>query len=184
MISEKGFHKATIREIAAAAGLGKGTMYQYIDKKEDLIPLIAEVGISLMSAKISEAANSDAPPEEKLKDAIESQLALFDAHSRFAQVMGGEIEQIKHEDSEFLTRVFEERYLKSLATLVSEVAEGGRFNEGESLVIAELIAVMCVLWFKSALAKKNSGGVEAYKELIEVFILQGITGNRKESAHG
>jgi hypothetical protein len=43
---------------------------------------------------------------------------------------------------------------------------------------------MCVLWFKSALAKKNSGGVEAYKELIEVFILQGITGNRKESAHG
>jgi len=184
VISVKGFHKATIREIAAAAGLGKGTIYQYIDKKEDLVPLIAEVGISLMSAKISEAASLDAPPEEKLRIAIESQLALFDEHSRLAEVMGGEIERIKHEDSELITRVFEERYLNALALLVSEAAGRERFSKEESLVVAELIAVMCLLWSHSVLAKKNAGGIEAYEALLEEFVLRGVSGRRKEAENG
>ena len=37
VFSEKGFHKATVREIADAAGVTMGTMYNYVRTKEDIL---------------------------------------------------------------------------------------------------------------------------------------------------
>ena len=38
----KGFHKTTAREIARACGLGIGTMYEYIQSKEDVLYLVCD----------------------------------------------------------------------------------------------------------------------------------------------
>ena len=37
---EKGYHPATIRDICKASGLGPGTLYNYVRKKEDILYLI------------------------------------------------------------------------------------------------------------------------------------------------
>lgn len=36
VFGEKGFHTATVEEIAKRAGVGKGTIYQYFDSKEEI----------------------------------------------------------------------------------------------------------------------------------------------------
>ncbi|MFM8439647.1 MAG: TetR/AcrR family transcriptional regulator, partial [Candidatus Kapaibacterium sp.] len=36
VFSQKGFHAAKMQEIADAAGVGKGTMYEYFDTKDEL----------------------------------------------------------------------------------------------------------------------------------------------------
>lgn len=42
LFAEKGFHKATMRQIAKAAGVGVGTIYQYFPDKEALLLAIPE----------------------------------------------------------------------------------------------------------------------------------------------
>lgn len=37
VFGEKGFHLATVEEIAKEAGVGKGTIYQYFDSKSDIV---------------------------------------------------------------------------------------------------------------------------------------------------
>jgi AcrR family transcriptional regulator len=37
IFAEKGFHRATTREIAQAAGVSEGTIYNYFDSKDDLL---------------------------------------------------------------------------------------------------------------------------------------------------
>lgn len=37
VFSEKGFHKATVKEIASAAGVADGTLYNYFKNKDDLL---------------------------------------------------------------------------------------------------------------------------------------------------
>jgi AcrR family transcriptional regulator len=37
VFAEKGFHRATTREIASVAGVSEGTIYNYFDSKEDLL---------------------------------------------------------------------------------------------------------------------------------------------------
>ena len=40
LFKEKGFHRATTREIAKAAGFSIGTLYEYIRTKEDVLYLV------------------------------------------------------------------------------------------------------------------------------------------------
>ncbi|MDH7498134.1 MAG: helix-turn-helix domain-containing protein, partial [Syntrophomonadaceae bacterium] len=36
VFSQRGYHQAKVEEIAAAAGVGKGTVYEYFDSKLEL----------------------------------------------------------------------------------------------------------------------------------------------------
>jgi len=42
LFKEKGFHRATTREIAKAAGFSIGTLYEYIRTKEDVLYLVCD----------------------------------------------------------------------------------------------------------------------------------------------
>lgn len=47
VFAERGFHEATVEEIAERAGIGKGTVYLYFESKKDLL-------VSLVVQKLSE----------------------------------------------------------------------------------------------------------------------------------
>ena len=42
LFKEKGFHRATTREIAKEAGFSIGTLYEYIRTKEDVLYLVCD----------------------------------------------------------------------------------------------------------------------------------------------
>jgi AcrR family transcriptional regulator len=42
LFKEKGFHRTTTREIAKAAGFSIGTLYEYIQSKEDVLYLVCD----------------------------------------------------------------------------------------------------------------------------------------------
>lgn len=54
VFSEKGFHKATTKQIAKAAGVSEGTIYNYFDNKRELLLAIMELwaGQSIKSLMI------------------------------------------------------------------------------------------------------------------------------------
>ena len=61
LFTSQGFHKTTTRQIAAAAGMGVGSLYDYVRSKEDILYLVtdhihAEVETRLRGA-VHEAAN-------------------------------------------------------------------------------------------------------------------------------
>jgi AcrR family transcriptional regulator len=62
VFAEKGFHRATTREIAQAAGVSEGTIYNYFDSKEDLLIGIMSRLIELeqLGGELSEALRGDA----------------------------------------------------------------------------------------------------------------------------
>jgi len=42
LFAEKGYHTATVQEVAEKAGLGKGTIYEYVRSKKELLLFVAE----------------------------------------------------------------------------------------------------------------------------------------------
>ena len=61
VFAEKGFHRATTREIASAAGVSEGTIYNYFDSKADLlIGLVARLAdMEHLDAELVEALQGD-----------------------------------------------------------------------------------------------------------------------------
>jgi AcrR family transcriptional regulator len=65
VFAEKGFHRATTKEIARTAGVSEGTIYNYFDSKADLL-------IGIMT-RLAELENLD----QELADALQSDVRDF-----------------------------------------------------------------------------------------------------------
>jgi len=72
----KGYHAATVQDIADAVGILKGSLYHHVNSKEDLLYLIVKEPIAQMYVRMAEIAASDLPAAEKLRRAILAHLKL------------------------------------------------------------------------------------------------------------
>jgi AcrR family transcriptional regulator len=73
----KGFDDATLREIAARAGVGLGTVFLYAANKRDLLFLIANEGLEEATAAAEAAVKPDAPLLDNLLTVFRHQYAFF-----------------------------------------------------------------------------------------------------------
>lgn len=64
---KKGYASASIQDVAAEVGVLKGSLYHYIDSKEDLLARIFEDSAGHFEAMLVAASELDAPPVERLR---------------------------------------------------------------------------------------------------------------------
>src|ERR1700758_1301123 len=76
----KGYHAATVRDIADEVGILKGSLYHHFDSKEDLLYLVVKEPIAQMYRTMAEIAAGDRPAKEKLRRAISAHMEAFDRH--------------------------------------------------------------------------------------------------------
>lgn len=70
LFSENGYKRTKISDIAATAGIGKGTVYEYFDSKESLLLSIVSSGIEAYLAECKSVVESKATQTEKLLELI------------------------------------------------------------------------------------------------------------------
>ena len=72
--AEAGYDAASMREIAAAAGMKAGSMYYYFPSKEDLLVAVHEEGIRRISEEVVAALDGQAGPWIRLEVAMVTHL--------------------------------------------------------------------------------------------------------------
>ena len=89
LMLSRGVEAVTMEEVAAAAGVAKGTLYLYFKGKEDLIQaLISQVGENILADIEAVVEASGSPPEKiqqvasLLLDYLMRERALFPAYAR------------------------------------------------------------------------------------------------------
>jgi AcrR family transcriptional regulator len=71
VFAERGFHGATLDEVAARAGYTKGAVYSNFKNKDDLFLALLEQGYNREQAALHKTLEgSDVPPEERLGDFV------------------------------------------------------------------------------------------------------------------
>jgi AcrR family transcriptional regulator len=76
----RGFHAASMDEIASQAGISKPMLYQYFGSKEGLyVAYVRQQGSALL-AGMRDAARRDAPPAERLRQGTLAFLGYVDEH--------------------------------------------------------------------------------------------------------
>lgn len=95
VFQRKGYHAATVQDIADAVGILKGSLYHHLKSKEDLLYLVVKEPITEIYAAMADIAGSDLPATEKLRRAILSHLKGFDRHYPHMFVYVREREEMK-----------------------------------------------------------------------------------------
>ena len=69
---EKGYHGTSVRDIAEAVGLLKGSLYHYIRSKEELLARLFEGLLEDTVRELGSIVARDASPEARLRDMVRS----------------------------------------------------------------------------------------------------------------
>jgi len=70
VFAEKGYHNATIKAICEVSGLGPGTIYNYVKKKEDILYLIYDKLTTALSGALMETIANNKKPLDQLREAL------------------------------------------------------------------------------------------------------------------
>jgi len=132
VFAEKGFHKATIREIAGEANVAEGTIYNYFrSKRELLLSLVsAFVEESLQLAMTRPSSKSD---KEFLTTLLKDRFTLIDKNMNLVRVILREMmldEELRHP---FFEQILS-KISSQLEDLLETRAEEGVFRKLDAFI--------------------------------------------------
>src|SRR5438132_4632483 len=126
VFAERGFHEATVDDIAEAAGVAKGTVYLYYQSKRDVYFAALKFGISQMYASLLQETKKVSTPEEKLKALIASKLAYFDENRDFFKIYYSELGNIPSAHPGGIDNEFKALYQEQARLVEAILKEGTR----------------------------------------------------------
>lgn len=91
IMSEKGPTRTTVDEVAAAAGVSKGTVYYNFGSKKSMVEGLMCHGIQLVLEAIEDAQVGIEDPRERLRRGIIAALRFLEEHGGFARLAVAEI---------------------------------------------------------------------------------------------
>lgn len=77
VFSEKGYHEATVEEIARELRFTKGSIYYYIDRKQDLLFECHDLAMTMLLTSLEEIEASDLAPDMLLKEVIRAHIKIL-----------------------------------------------------------------------------------------------------------
>ncbi len=123
----KGYHAATVRDIADEVGILKGSLYHHFESKEALLYLVVKEPIAQMFQTMAAIAEADLTPTEKLRRAISAHLEAFDRHYPHLFVYLREREEVKRRFREMIGYSPKD-YERHWQQILREGIENGEFR--------------------------------------------------------
>ena len=90
LVGERGAAGVTVDEIAAEAGVAKGTVYYNFGSKDGLVDALLRHGVELLAARLRAAEDVD-DSDESLETLVDGALGFFAEYPAFAQLLVSEM---------------------------------------------------------------------------------------------
>lgn len=84
---KKGFHGASMQDIADAVGLQKASLYHHVQSKQEILLALLDRALDLLIADLEPIVGDDSPGSEKLRRAIRSYLGRLTGEPDLAAVL-------------------------------------------------------------------------------------------------
>src|SRR5262249_17136361 len=172
VIAAKGFAKATIREIAAAADMPVATMYQYLERKEDILYNVYKFFMTDIVASLKRWQASDVPPKERLIGAIRTMVDVFDKNHRFIKLMFQETRALTPEARRQVYEL-DAQYIAIFRELLQEAMRNGHFRIRNVELAANFVYFLCTIWPLRYWSIGKYGEAAVTNEVLD-FVLNGL----------
>ncbi len=139
----RGYHAATVREIAEAAGLSLGSLYSYIRTKEDILYLVFERLTTALRENTRRAMTGIGDPVEQMRAALRANIRTIERYQDEILLM---YQETKALDRESLHHVLagEAEYVRFFEEILEAGYRQGCFK-GDPRLAADIITYLCSL---------------------------------------
>jgi len=147
---QKGFHAASMHDIAEAVNLQKASLYHHVTSKQEILLDLLNQAIDLLTERMIAVLQQDLPAREKLRAAIRCYLETLAERSDLVSVM---ILEYRSLDPEYLAQHISrrDRFERLWRDLVKEGFDSGEFCATDPAMTARsLLGVMnwTITWYR------------------------------------
>ncbi len=84
---QKGFHGASMRDIAQAVNLQKASLYHHVSSKQEILLALLDRALELLLERISVISNQSIPADQKLRQMIRTYLQILAENTDLSAVL-------------------------------------------------------------------------------------------------
>ncbi|MCD6474867.1 MAG: TetR/AcrR family transcriptional regulator, partial [Anaerolineaceae bacterium] len=137
----KGFHKSTVNDIAGAAGVSMGTLYNYINTKEDILYLVYDYISNILTEEMEKAMSGIEDPKERLRAAIKQNVNTIYKYQDIVRFLYRE--SASHDRSTLHTVLSREtKYIELFEGLLKNCIDAQHIDEERLKLAADILAYM------------------------------------------
>jgi AcrR family transcriptional regulator len=164
---EKGFTETSMREVAAAAGIGKATLYDYFKTKDDILLSFFEREIAEVTERAAEIARYYLPAADKLRLIMQMHLEYWLPRRALYLRLTIEAQRLALESQQRI-QVARHAYQDMLRGLVEDGIREGAFRPVDSLLATRLLLnIITPVVFTS---RPTGSPQQMMDEALEIFI--------------
>ena len=145
LFAQKGFHKTNLRELAEAAGISTGNIYDYVGSKEDIFYLIHSYAAAHVSKKLDQSVLGVKNPIEKLRRMVRAEFKVMDQWADAIMLLYQETHILS---PNFLHQLLEKErdHVSKFEVIIEECIDSGLLQQCNVRVTANLIKSMVDTW--------------------------------------
>ena len=168
----RGYHGASVDEIAGALAMTKGNLYYYFRNKEDILYACHDYSLDVLLALLDDVQASAAPPDEKLRT-----LVLAFVHLILDELQGTALTlDLQALSPPLLRKVIARRdvFDRGIRAIIQQGMDEGRFAPGDAKMVA--FAVMgAVNWITKWYDPAGPMSSEAIGTAFADYLVGGLT---------
>ena len=138
-----GYAATSLEDIASAVGMWKGSLYHYIDSKEDLLFAVVRGPAEEILTQLRELSDTDLPPTEKIRRATRSHVQILNSNFVYASVY---LQEIAGRRKLPEWTAMDREYLNLLESIVREGVDSGEFSAVTNPRVATLALIGSLNW--------------------------------------
>mgnify|MGYP000869338534 FL=1 len=172
LFTQKGFHKTTTRQIARKSGFSIGTLYEYIQTKEDVLYLVCDHIHSRVEEGVKNAIKETGNGLESLKEAIREYFMICDSMSDEILLIYQESKSLNPESMKYVLHRDIEISLLFEDIIRRGVADGSiKRGEKSNTLLAHNIVVLGHMWtFRGWFLTKNYSINEYTEQQLQLLL--------------
>jgi len=167
---EKGYERATVRDIAARAGMTSSGLYVHVASKQELFLEIVQPVIEEAVERMERIAASDAALPARLREAIVGAVSAFGAHYPEVSVYTREFFPVLETADPELRR----RYEHAWHTLVQDGIDAGVFRADADVRVVVFGILGMVNWMHRWYRPDGPRTVEEIGDELSELVLRGL----------
>lgn len=139
--ARRDFHEVLMDDVAARAGVGKGTLYRYFPTKDELFLATVLRGLDQSHGELQQVFAEDAPLETILENAVARMLVYFSGRAPLLTLLQRYEDRLSRADAE----AWQLRRFEALAAIVDVLGRAqrtGRIRRVDTEMAAEMLLGM------------------------------------------
>jgi AcrR family transcriptional regulator len=175
VIARDGYEKASMRAIAAAAGVSLAGLYHYFDGKERMLFLIEFRTFTALLNTLREKLYGVDDPVEQLRVMVRAHLAYFASNMAALKVCSHELDSLTGPAYEETRRIRRD-YYETARGIVDRVIEAGHAQDALDARVATMSLFGTLNWLYRWYDPKKDRSPNGLANQISTQFLQGVLG--------